>query len=179
MKPLEVNLTIGGIQLTGWLSSLYSSGRVSLRTAKVSGKDRLQLWLHHLVLLLLQPEQIDPLSIHAGTDKTICFQQVDDPEQELALLLHSYQQGLLEPLHFYPKSSYAWAEKRAKSEEAAIAAARNSWYSGYYSGEEEDQSYQIALQGQDPLDEQFMALAARLAIPVVEHATNCPLVEER
>jgi exodeoxyribonuclease V gamma subunit len=183
VESLEVNLLLGDIPLTGWLSSLYSSGRVTLRTAKVSGKDRLQLWLHHLVLLLLEPKQIKPVSIHAGTDTIICFQQVDEPEEQLAALLHYYQQGLLEPLHFYPKTSYAWAETREKpkgSAETAMKAARKSWFPGYHSnGEEDDQSYRLALPGQDPLDERFTELAALLAIPIVEYAADCPLAEEQ
>ncbi|XCN73660.1 MAG: exodeoxyribonuclease V subunit gamma [Candidatus Electrothrix aestuarii] len=163
-EPEEVQLVVEDILLTGQLSSLYRSGRVTFRPANLKAGDILQLWIHHLVLLLQSPSSVQPLSVHAGLDTKISFQEVDRPEEELAVLLRFFQQGAMEPLHFYPKTSHAWA--KAKSEAAKWNAARRIWYSDYYRGEEDDPSYELALRAQNPLDQGFAELA-ELFYPVL------------
>lgn len=166
VAPVEINPSIVGLRLTGWLTSLCKSGRISYRPATCKPKDLLQLWIHHLILTLIQPAEVEPISIHVATDTVICFTTVDDPREELEPLLSYYQQGLTEPLHFYPGTSHARA--KAKSEAAARNAAHRTWYSGFYSGEEDDPAYAIALRGHNPLDEQFEELAA-LFVPILDH----------
>ena len=167
VEPCEIDLPLADLRLSGWLTSLYSTGRISYRPATLKAKDILQLWIHHLILTMLQPAGVEPVSIHAATDQTICFRSVDDPGTELAPLLHYYRQGLSEPLHFYPKTSHAWA--KAKTETAGMNSAGRTWFSDEFrKGEEEDPAYAIALRGHDPLDEQFELLAA-LFLPILEH----------
>ncbi len=153
----DISLTIAGIHITGRLDGLHPGGRVSFRPAKHKAKDLLQLWIHHLILNLVRPPSIDPLSTHIATDAAITLAPVDDPKKELEKLINLFLQGLNEPLHFYPESSYALAS--AKKESTGMNKAHNSWYSGYRRGEEEDPAYMIGLRGQDPLDEQFRSLA--------------------
>ena len=162
--PEEVSLRVGDILLTGQLSSLYRSGRVTFRPASLKAEDRLKLWIHHLVLLIQSPAKVQPVSVHAALDEMVSFQEVENPEEELAALVRCFRQGEAEPLHFYPNTSYAWA--KARSEAAAWNAARTSWYSGYYRGEGDDPAYEIALRAQDPLDQRFVELA-ELFRPVV------------
>ncbi len=166
VEPCDFSLTLDDHTLHGRLSSLYGSGRISYRAASLKAKDILQLWIQHLVLTIIRPAGMEPVSIHAATDTTICFRTVQAPEAELAALLHHYRQGLSVPLHFYPETCYAWA--RAKSDAARMNGARRSWYSDHKRGEEEDPGYAIALRGQDPLDEQFEELAA-LFLPILDH----------
>lgn len=158
-EPAEISLSIDGVRLTGRLTSLHQSGRVTFRPASLKAKDLLQLWIQHLALLLLRPAGIAPRSVHAAKDKTVCFHAVADPQAELARLIHFFQQGCCEPLRFYPETSYAWA-KKAQARAAAMEAARRAWHSGYVQGEQEDPAYEIALRGHEPLDEWFEELAA-------------------
>ena len=167
VEPCEINLLPADFQLSGWLSSLYSAGRVSYRPAKLKAGDILQLWIYHLVLTILQPAGVEPVSIHAATDQTICFRSVAEPEAQLALLLRHYRRGMTAPLHFYPGTSYAWA--KAKKESARMNSAARAWNTAFKSrGEEEDPAYGIALRGHTPLDEQFVELAA-LFLPILDH----------
>jgi exodeoxyribonuclease V gamma subunit len=167
VEPCEINLSPADLQLTGWLSSLYSTGRISYRPATLKPKDILQLWIHHLVLSLVQPAGVEPISVHAATNRIICFRSVDDPEAELAPLLHYYRQGMSEPLHFYPATSHAWAQ--AKKESARMNSARRAWHTAYKTrGEEEDPAYTTGLRGLEPLDEQFEELAP-LFFPILDH----------
>ena len=163
-EPEEVQLMVADVPLSGQLSSLYRSGRVTFRPATLKAGDILQVWIHHLVLLLHSPAAVRPLSVHAALDRTVFFQEVERPEQELAMLLRFFQQGEVEPLHFYPKTCHAWA--KARSEAAAWNAARRAWYSGYYQGESDDPAYELALRTQEPLDQQFVELA-KLFRPVL------------
>ncbi len=157
VDPEEVQLPIDDILLTGQLSSLYRTGRVSFRPATLKAGDILQLWIQHLVLLLQAPAAVQPRSVHAALDTMVCFQEVEDPQAELTALVRFFQQGESEPLHFYPKTSYAWA--KARSEAAAWNAARRTWFSGFYRGESDDPAYEIALRAQDPLGQRFAELA--------------------
>jgi exodeoxyribonuclease V gamma subunit len=161
VEPAELSLTIDGVRLTGKLTSLCRCGRVTFRPASLKAKDRLQLWIHHLALLLHQPDGVAPCSVHVAKDKTLNLVEVRDPHTELGKLIHLFQEGCCEPLHFYPETSFAWAEK-AQSRTAAMAAARKAWLSGHYQGEQDDPAYQIGLNGREPLDQQFEALAELL-----------------
>ncbi|MGR0481120.1 MAG: exodeoxyribonuclease V subunit gamma [Candidatus Electronema sp. V4] len=155
VEPAEVNLTVDGVRLTGRLTSLCRCGRVTFRPANLKAKDRLQLWIHHLALLLLQPEGVEPCSVHVGKDSTVRLEAVADPHAELAALISHFHEGLNQPLHFYPESSLAWA--RGRSVKAA-------WQSAYgRRGEGDDPAYEIGLRGHAPFDQQFEELAARLA----------------
>lgn len=170
VAPVEINLANGTIRLTGWLNGLYSTGRISYRPASLKAKDLLQLWIQHLLLCLLRPAKVTPISIHVAIDNIVCFQAVNDPETVLTDFVEFYHKGQSEPLHFFPKTSHAWA--KAKNESIRMNAAHSAWYSGYRNrGEEEDPAYIMALNGQNPLDEQFQELAA-LFFPLLNHLDN-------
>jgi exodeoxyribonuclease V gamma subunit len=166
LEPLEIDLSLAGSHLTGSLDGLYPEGRIRWRPAALKPRDLMALWIAHLVLCLERPGGVEPVSFHLALDTTIRLNPVADPAAELEVLLTCFQQGMREPLHFYPKTSHAWA--KAKSPSAAANGARRVWYSAYNRGEEEDPAYKLALQGHDPLDERFEELA-ELFRPVLEH----------
>lgn len=157
LAPLEISLTAGGFRLEGWLRNLASTGIVTWRPTPCKATDLLRLWLCHLVLHLAAPEDIPRASAHVASDKVIRLRPVDDACGELVRLLTLRRQGLCEPLHFYPRTSLAWA--KAKKATRRMAEARKSWQSGFrYRGEGEDIHYRLALRGQDPLDQRFEEL---------------------
>jgi exodeoxyribonuclease V gamma subunit len=156
VDPEIINIDIGGINLRGELGSLYERGRICFRPSKLKGSDTLALWIHHLALLLAKPAGVQPVSIHRASDRVICFYEVDNPRDELKKLIDLFKQGHSEPLHFYPRTSLAWAEAKPESR---MNKARKTWYSGYkYRGEEEDVGYALITGGDDPLDSQFEEL---------------------
>ena len=157
VPPLPVELALGDILLTGQLDSLHGQGRVVLRPARYKGRDLFRLWVHHLVLCLLRPPGVRPVSTHIAPDATLILHEVTDPEQELARLVDLYPQGLCRPLHFYPDVNLVMA--RARTPEQGRNAARKKWYSGYYPGMEEQPEYRLALMGDTPLDSEFEELA--------------------
>ncbi|RUM35907.1 MAG: exodeoxyribonuclease V subunit gamma [Desulfobulbus sp.] len=171
VKPVDIDLTIDGIRMTGSISSLYASGFVSFRPGQCKGKDLMRLWINHLLLNLVQPDGVSLHSHHAATDKCVFLRPVDRPEKELAPLLRYFLQGQQEPLHFYPQTSYCWAEE--KNEEKRMKKAAGSWYPSYNRrGEGEEQAYTIGLRGHEPLDNNFAELAT-LFLPVVQTLEDC------
>lgn len=164
VEPEIIDVGLAGINFRGELGSLYSTGRICFRPSKLKGRDILALWIYHLVLLLVQPAGVAPISIHRASDKLIRFQKVDNPEDELKKLIDLFTQGHSEPLHFYPQTSLAWAEAKPESR---MNRARKVWYSGYnYRGEEEDAGYSLVIGGINPLDSRFEELA-QIFIPVL------------
>ncbi len=166
VQPEIINLEIAGITLNGELSSLYGTGRFYFRPAKLKSKDILSLWVQHLVLLLCRPAGVPPVSRHRASDRLICFQEVDKPATELEKLIDLFRRGLAEPLHFYPQTSLAFAEAKP---ELRLSKAEKTWYSRYYRGEEEEPGYKLAMEGVDPLDDQFAELAQKIFTPILNN----------
>ncbi len=170
VEPESINLNIAAINIRGELSSLYKAGRICFRPSKLKAKDILSLWINHLVLLLVEPAGVQAVSIHRASDQIIRFQEVENPADELVRLIDLFKQGCSEPLHFYPRTSLAWAEE--KKPEARMNKARKSWYSGYKNrGEEEDVGYSLVMDGINPLDAQFEELA-QIFIPILKQSHN-------
>lgn len=173
-QPVEqvvLNLNLSGRCLNGRLHGLHTTGRVSYRAAKCSPKDLMQLWVHHLALLLTRPEGVALKSTHVATDFISSFSEASDPARELERLLIYFHQGVNSPLHFYSRTSFEWA--RTKNPEAKLNAARKKWCAGRYNpfAEETDIAHKIALRGlalEDLLDDQFEQLAA-LFNPILAH----------
>jgi len=166
--PLEVDFRIGEFRLTGWLDGLYAAGCVRFRPAAVKGKDRLRLWIEHLILNARADRECSPTSIHAAADSAFILDPVDDPLAELHRLLDLYWQGLREPLHFFPETSLAWC---AAGEPRKDQAAEQCWHGGRWKrGESEDGAYRIGLRGRDPLDARFRELAAAVYGPLLSAA---------
>jgi len=119
------------------------------------------------MLQIVRPEGVEPVSMHLGKKRLIRLEPVADPVPELERLLHLYREGLRSPLHFYPVTSYKWITARTEKTRRRIAA---SWSgrNGYSRAEGNDEAYRLALRGQEPLDDQFVALA-RLFEPLLRH----------
>ncbi len=163
-SALPVECDLAGTCLTGRLDSLYSAGRIVMRPARHKGRDLLSLYIHHLLLCLLEPAGVQPVSTHIATDATLVLAPVPEPATHLEQLLDLYREGLCRPLHFYPDVSHALA--KAKTCAQGLAAARRKWYSGFKDGIEEKPGYRLALRGREPLDDEFVELA-QLFVPLL------------
>lgn len=163
---LEVDVSVDGFRLTGWLDGLYAQGCVRFRPAALKGMDLLRLWIEHLVLLTLDDTGQVMTSRHVAADKTVVLGRVGDPRFELRRLLDLYWQGLREPLHFFPETSLAWclAGEGGKDIEAG-----RCWNGGFRKkGEGEDPAYRIGLRGGIPLDQNFRELAVAVYTPLLQ-----------
>jgi exodeoxyribonuclease V gamma subunit len=171
LEPLEVNLRIGGFQLVGRLENIYAAGLLRFRYADVKPRDRLTLWIHHLVLNMTGAKGYPAKSWLIGKDLQCLYPPVSESEKILQVLLKIYWEGLGKPLHFFPGSSWIYTEALAKGkdEERALRAAGKEWLGDDYShGESEDPYLQICFKNIDPLDEEFENLSREIFGQIVK-----------
>ncbi len=172
LTPLELDLTLGEFRLSGRLTGMTPSGWVGYRLAKIKAGDYLQLWLHHLAVNAMGLEEGVQHSYWVAEDQLVTLTPMEQPAAVLQGLLELYWQGTQRLLHFLPKSSLAYIQRRRKEPEAdpdlALRAARQVWegrerQSG---AEREDAYYQLAFGDSDPLDQEFIALTQAVFEPL-------------
>jgi exodeoxyribonuclease V gamma subunit len=179
LEPLEVDLKISGFTLSGRIDSLYADRLIHYRYAKVKPKDRLRLWLHHLVLNSLRADDYPLSSMLVGLRPTGPepgwtaweFSPLEESRDLLGNLLKTYWQGLIRPVHLFPRASWEYAEvllERKKSEQKALDRARSTWTgSDYNKGECEDAYYGLCFRDRDPLDSEFQEIATETFGPLL------------
>ncbi|MBW2330485.1 MAG: exodeoxyribonuclease V subunit gamma [Deltaproteobacteria bacterium] len=173
LEPLEIDLSISRFRVTGRIDAIYPERLIQYRYANVKPKDRLKVWIHHLALNCLKVDDYPRTSMLVGLRPTgpepvwIAWEYspVEDSEEILGKLLEKYWEGLIRPVHFFPKSSWEYAQmvlERNKSEEEALLKARTTWAgSDYHRGECEDAYYQLCFGNTDPLDSEFQQIGIR------------------
>ena len=179
LGPVEIDLTISDFKLTGRIDSIYPQRLMQYRYARVKPKDRLKVWIHHLVLNSLRADHYPLTSMLVGLQPTGPepewmvweFSPLKNSEEVLAKLLQTYWEGLARPVHFFPGSSWEYVQmlvQRNKPKEVALRRACNTWVgSKYQPGESEDAYYQLCFRNTDPLDSEFQNLATKTFGPLL------------
>jgi exodeoxyribonuclease V gamma subunit len=169
-RALDVELPVGAFRLTGQLANVTPQGLVGYHFGTVRSRDYLDVWIRHLVLNCLAPQDVRPESRWLGENKELWLRPVADPQTCLQCLLAWYWQGLRRPLPFFPNSTFAYAEARRRERSEPLRAARDTWAgSDFHRGEYEDRYYQIAFRDHDPFDEAFMEVADTVFPPLFDH----------
>lgn len=169
-ENVEADLDIGGCRLRGWLREVGTNGLLLYRIGKLRARDRLHLWLHHLVLNALAPLNVMPVSTLITEDATLCLGPVSDAVTQLQILIDLYQDGWRRPQPLFAESSLVYAGQRLRKEQdasVALNAAMRVWNgNSYVSGEADNPYYRLAFRDQHPLDELFETLALRVFQPL-------------
>jgi exodeoxyribonuclease V gamma subunit len=180
LEPLEVDLWLGGFRLQGQLRQLQPDGLLEMRFGKLRAKDRLAVWVRHLVLNAMAPEHVGRESRFLAEDVTLTLSDVTlaDVEGARALLLDLLElrwRGLHAPLAFFPESAFAWLEsgEYGAAFEAAWSGERN------YAPESADAAVRIAFRGCDPIDAIFEATARRILQPMLACSSQVKAGEDR
>jgi exodeoxyribonuclease V gamma subunit len=170
LPPQRVQASVGvdgaAVELSADWSELRASGLLYFSQWRVSAVSLIETWVQHLLLNLVRPSGVDPISRHLFKDDLCTFSPVSSPQVHLADLLRHYRQGLVAPLPFYPKTSLAYAKKAGVSD---------IWKGNDYgqSGESNDPLIALAVRGQsDPLGAKFESLSDELLRPLVGHLTR-------
>jgi exodeoxyribonuclease V gamma subunit len=170
---LDIDLEIDGFKISGRLSNIYTSGPIHSRFAKTKSKDLLQLWIHHLVLGSFTGEKYPQDSILICKDAVWVFRPVEDCGDTLGSLLTLYWKGLSEALHFFPESSYEFAQQlllKDKSPQKSLRFAQQKWTgTDYYRGESKDLYNHLCFRRTDPLDDSFQKIAEEVFGPILDH----------
>jgi exodeoxyribonuclease V gamma subunit len=169
---------LDGFVLTGSVDTA-AGGFIRFRHADITPEDRLRTWISHLLLQVSNPgREIE--SRHLGKENQAVFLQAQDPENLLKGLLKIYWQGLKTPLHFFPRSSHAYAEavlKKSQEEEKALRAAYNVWTGngGRTRAEADNGAYYICFADDAPFDAVFIDLAKIVYGPMMEYLKEMKL----
>jgi exodeoxyribonuclease V gamma subunit len=182
LEPLEVNLPLCGVKLTGLIKGLYPDRLIRYRYAKVKPEDRLKTWIHHLVLNVCVPERYPGESLLVGLERSDknethwaawVYKPVTTAREILENLSVRYQEGLVRPLPFFPGSSWGYAQEileKKKSHEEGIVKAREKWDGSRYSrGDREDAYFETCFREGDALGPPFAELAEEVFGPLMEH----------
>jgi len=179
MRVVDFRIQSGPFCLTGSLDNVFKDKAVHYRYAVIRGKDLIVSWIHHLVLNCAAPEGFPRHTLLAGLSATGGkgerlyqeFAPVEDGEDILEGLLRRYWEGLREPLHFFPETSWTYARERLlkkKDPYVSLEKARKVWQATDWSrGESEDPHYRLCFGKRDPLDPAFEELAEEIFAPLL------------
>ncbi|MDZ7697407.1 MAG: exodeoxyribonuclease V subunit gamma [Deltaproteobacteria bacterium] len=181
--PLDAALDVGGFRLTGRLHNIYPGHLFQHRYAVIKARDRLRIWVHHLVLNAAAGTGYPCNSVLAGLKKRTrervwwaCEYGALEPQRALRILdalLRVYWEGLIRPLHFFPDSAYRYARdllEKGKSAQEALDAAKRIWTGSDFSrGEGDDPHYRLCFRETDPLDAAFEAVSEEVFGPLLAH----------
>lgn len=179
LEPLDVDLRIGDFRVLGRIDGIYPEQLIRYRYAGIKAKDRLRIWIDHLVLNIAGPKEYPKRSMLAGRNGkewTACaYGAAGDAEALLEKILSVYWQGLQSPVPFFPETAYAYAnELRKKNGDAAAAlsAARTKWNgvpSRKIPGDTDDAFFGLCFGHlEDPLDDLFAAHAVAIFDPILQ-----------
>jgi len=147
-------------QLHWSFADLRLSGLLRWRYAPTHTGDRIAAWLQHLALCAARPEGVAARTRWLSSDGEFGLAPCTDAAVRLQELMALYRRGLSEPLHFYPRTSWAF-------QQGGHGKARAAWQSTQTWAEGDDPAYQLALRGVDEaLDEPFEALARAVYEPL-------------
>lgn len=171
-NTVELDLDLGGYRLRGWLHGIGTNGLLGYRVGKLRAQNRLHLWLQHLALNVLLPDDVEPISTFLSEEGSLRLGPVSNPKDHLRELIDLYRQGWCTPLQFFAESSFTYAERRLRrGEDAATArdAAAKIWIGNpHVPGERDDPYHRIAFRGLEPLDERFEALSMVVYQPLFD-----------
>ncbi|HLK12799.1 MAG TPA: exodeoxyribonuclease V subunit gamma [Candidatus Binatia bacterium] len=165
LPPLAVDLTLGPVRLAGTLGGVTEAGLVTVRLGPMRAKDRLDLWVRHLVLGCVAPAGVVPASRCVGESEDVTLAPAAAPATPLARLAALYWEGLHRPLPFFPESARA-ACRHGKD---PLGAARRKFAEGERA-EGNDAYVDLAFRSAPPLGREFLDLAHAVFDPL--HASE-------
>jgi exodeoxyribonuclease V gamma subunit len=174
LPPVDVALELGPFRLSGRIDRRTSAGLIHYRPGRIRARDRLELWIQHL-MAHLSPEGPPAASLILGLQTTLQYGRVPDPDSVLGGLLDLYWQGLTTPLPFFPESSLAFAAailQQGKTDRDGLKSARTEWAPNATLGlprEGEDPHMELCFRNRDPFAFPFQETALAVFGRLLSH----------
>jgi exodeoxyribonuclease V gamma subunit len=162
LPPLSIDVMAGPVRINGELRGLTPRGLVDHRLAKPRAREKLSLWIRHLLLHVARPAGIELRSLWLGLGDSFAFGPVADPTTPLVTLGELFVRGQSELVPLFPKAALALVEGGEQK-------ARDAWEGNEYvhiPGEGDEPYHVLAWRDLDPLDAAFEALAAQVMGPL-------------
>lgn len=175
LEPLELDFPISDFTVAGSIPSIFPEHLVHYRFATIRAKDHLSLWIQHLILNCVGKPGYPRKSLLLGLrDRkwwAATYAPVENCRELLEYLLRLYWQGLSKPLHFFPETSFRYAEqvlRKGTLPEKALLRAKASWTGdNHHWGEGQDLSLQLCFKADHPLDTEFQTLSEAVFGPLL------------
>jgi exodeoxyribonuclease V gamma subunit len=148
LPPLDLDIKIEKFRIYGRISDVLLEQLLRYRSSKLAAKDQVKLWIEHLILNFVATEGYPKKSTLIMQGGSVTLLPVADSKILLEQMLNLYWQGLSSPLHFFPRSSLAFAEK------GKISSAEAVWNNERYP-ESDDSAYKLCFGEYSPLDGEF------------------------
>jgi len=172
----HVNLKIRDYTITGHLDNVTSSGMVQYRYATLKAKDVIGSWISHLVLNSCHDPaapEIGMSTFYAGKDGIYKYAPATQSISHLEQLLNLYWQGTMEPLYFFPQTSFVFAMEihKGKNEREALGKAIIEWEGNDFNkkGEKNDPYNLLCFNNIDLANPLFMEQAKKVFLPAFAH----------
>jgi exodeoxyribonuclease V gamma subunit len=158
LEPLTVSFVHNGMTLTGILSGVRTGRHLRWRCATMKAKDRLTLWVEHLILNALAPPGYPRESLLLCKDLSFSLAPLDDAAAILGDLLDLYREGLTRPLPFFPQVSWLYLTESMDKAEARWSGSDHA----PIPAESAEPSFSICFGDTNPLDWEFCELSRRV-----------------
>ena len=168
-STIDIDLSIGGLSITGHLANVIDGRLVRYRPAKLKAKDQLALWVAHLALCA-SGHPGESLLLALDTSFSLMPLEVEEATRHLESLVTLYQQGSVAAVPLFQNASVTYVEKILKesNEQGALTAAKGKWGSTeYYTGDCDDPWNAQAFRDSDPFDERFAEVAMTVWEPIL------------
>ncbi len=162
LEQLPVHFHHGGLLLEGVLDGIRSGRHVVWRSASMKAKDRLSLWVEHLLLNALAVPGYPCESLLVCNDLVMTLAPLPNAAALLGDLLELYREGLRRPLPFFPQVSWLFVTEGVEKAEARWTGSDHA----PQPAESAEPAYSICFGDSDPLDGEFEALARRVFEPL-------------
>src|SRR6185369_12877224 len=108
LEPLAFTFARDRVQLHAVLENCQGGTHTRWRCARLKGKDRLAIWLDHLLLNVAGTEGYPRQSRMITSDTILELPPVDNAAEILSGLLDLYCEGMTRPLRFFPETSWTF-----------------------------------------------------------------------
>jgi exodeoxyribonuclease V gamma subunit len=176
-EAAELRVRLGRVELSGRAQNLTDSGLLFFRTGKLTSRNRVDLWIAHLVRCAGGAPQPAYLVDEEKAERMVPL-SAESARRQLEKLIEIYHEGLEEPLPLFIRSSTAFAERMAKGNdpERSRRGARGTWES-----EREDPYVARLFDEQTFWETPFREYAELVYLPMywaIEERTHAELVAE-
>jgi exodeoxyribonuclease V gamma subunit len=161
LKSLDISLNLDISHLFGVLQEIQSTRHLRWRCARLKGKDRLSIWIDHLLLNTLKSVGYPRSSMMITNNLILELPPLDNALEILTDLLELYAEGMQRPLPFFPQSSWIFLNYGINKAEIEWRGDQNS----EVPGESSNPSMSFCFGKVEPLGEEFCQLASRIYMP--------------
>ena len=162
LEPLTVAFEQAGMRLGGVLNGIRGGRHLAWRCAAMKARDRLDLWVEHLLLNALAPPGYPRESLLICNDLAMSLAPLENAAELLADLLALYRDGLARPLPFFPQVSWLYLTEGMEKAEARWTASDHA----PYPAESAEPSISICFGDTNPLSREFRELSQRVFEPL-------------